>query len=303
MPSTGLTPPCGGVDRFSGDVRTSDTTRAPSSPFSEARLVKVVGYPVPAIPTDSQQRCRTAWSPEQDASSQSLQPTCCHEYPRKRPIPKHQALALPTAVSFPAYWNEWGLVLHDVSRFVGAVEPLLVLSALGGQAVGAAAASCYRIATPTGSEGVPSSESRGHCQPSTIRATRIADAPCRLPHTLSASRDDPRVPGPASPHSTKSVVPQTRGAFHQQVPPPPPALTVWRPHGPPLVPWLVTNDPVSDMRSRPNPRSARLNYLPAIRRGRRATCRLSASATDCPLSTPPYRLTSAGSAANHLPIR
>jgi len=226
MPSTGLTPPCGGVDRFSGDVRTSDTTRAPVSPFPEARLVKVVGHPVPAIPTDSQQRRRTAWSLERDASSQSLQPTCCHEYPRKRPIPKRWAFALPTAASFPAYRNEWGLALRDGSRFAGAAGPLLVLPALGSQAVGAASASCYRIATPVGSEGVPSSRSRGRCQPRTTRAIRIADAPCRLPRTPSASRGDPRVPGLASPHSTKSVVPQTRGAFHQQVPPPPPALTV-----------------------------------------------------------------------------
>lgn len=51
------------------------------------------------------------------------------------------------------------------------------------------------------------------------RVIRIADAPCRIPLTCSASRAHLRVPGPASPRSTKSAVPQTRGAFHQQVPP------------------------------------------------------------------------------------
>jgi hypothetical protein len=65
--------------------------------------------------------------------------------------------------------------------------------------------------------------------------------------------------------------------------------------------WLVANDPASDMRSRPNPRSARPNCLPAIHRGRKATCRLSASATYCCASTPSPCPTSGGEAANHFP--
>lgn len=50
--------------------------------------------------------------------------------------------------------------------------------------------------------------------------------------------------------------------------------------------WLLAKGPASNMRSRPNPWSARPNCLPAIRRGRKATCYLSASATDYSPSTP-----------------
>lgn len=91
--------------------------------------------------------------------------------------------------------------------------------ALGSQAVGAASASCYRITTLRAMNGVPSKRPCERCQPATTWVTRIADAPCRIPPACSASRAHQRVPEPASPRSTKSAVPQTRGAFHRQVPP------------------------------------------------------------------------------------
>jgi hypothetical protein len=209
--------------RWSGPLRRrcSYVRHGPSTFFAIPRSPpsQGCGLSSPAIPRDTQQRCRTACPLERDASSQSLQPTCCHEYPRKHAIPKRWAFTLLTADSFRARSTEWELAPRGASGFSDAVRPLLVLPALGSQAVGAAPASCYRIATPEGMDGVPSKRPCGLCRPSTTRALRIADAPCRIPPTHSASRARLQVPGSASPYSTKSTAPQTRGAFHQQVPP------------------------------------------------------------------------------------
>jgi len=133
----------------------------------------------PAISRDAQQRCRAAWSLGKGASHQSLQPTCCHEHPQERPIPKPQALTIQTAVAFFAPRTEWGLVRPGASRFSDAGKPLLACPALGSQAVGAASAGCYRIAAPEGKSGVPLKRPCGRCQPNAVRATRIADASCR----------------------------------------------------------------------------------------------------------------------------
>lgn len=158
-------------------------------------------------------------SSELDASHQSLQPTCCHEHPLEHAIPKHWAFALSTAAGFPAFLTEWELGLPRGSTCCDARRPLLVCPALGSQAVGAASASCYRITTPHGLNGVPSKRPCERCQPATTWVTRIADAPCRIPPPCSASRARQRVPGPASTRSTKSALPQSRDVFHQQVPP------------------------------------------------------------------------------------
>lgn len=50
------------------------------------------------------------------------------------------------------------------------------------------------------------------------------------------------------------------------------------------------------------PRSARLCDLPAVHRGLKATCCLSASATECPPSTPAHRPNSRELVANHLSL-
>jgi len=181
-------------------------------------LVRVVSYPVLLSRRHSASLSRRL-SSELDASHQSLQPTCCHEHPLEHAIPKLRAFAPPTAAGFPAHRTEWELGFPHGSTCCDARRPLLVCPALGSQAVGAASASCYRTTTPHGMNGVPSKRPCERCQPATTWVTRIADAPCRIPQTCSASRAHQRVPDPASPRSTKSAFPQDRGAFRQQVPP------------------------------------------------------------------------------------
>jgi len=100
-----------------------------------------------------------------------------------------------------------------------AVRPLLAFPALGSQAVGAATASCYRITTPRGMNGVPSKRPCERFQPATTWVTRIADASCRIPPLCPASWALQQVPEPARSRSTKNAPSQARGAFHQQVPP------------------------------------------------------------------------------------
>jgi hypothetical protein len=204
-------------------------------------------------------------------------------------------------VAFGTRQNERELAPRGASSLNDAVRPLLAFPALGSQAVGAASASCYRVATPEGMNGVPSKRPSGRFRPSTTRAIRLADAPCRIPPTGSASRARLRVPGSASPRSTKSAAPRTRSVFHQQVPPSRPALTELLRVDRHRYRRLIANGPTSDMRSRSNPRSARPSCLPAIHRGRGATCRLPASAMYCSPSTPSPRPTSDGNAANRFP--
>jgi len=181
-------------------------------------LVRVMSYPVLLSRRHSASLSRRL-SSELDASHQSLQPTCCHEHPLEHAIPKLWAFALPTAAGFPASRTEWELGFPHGSTCCDARKPLLVCLALGSQAVGAASASCYRITTPHGMNGVPSKRPCERYQPTTTCVTRIADAPCRIPPPCSASRAYQRVPESASPRSTKSAFPQIRGAFRHQVPP------------------------------------------------------------------------------------
>lgn len=181
-------------------------------------LVRVLSYPVLLSRWSSASLSRRL-SSELDASHQSLQPTCCHEHPLEHAITKLWACAHPTAACFPASRTEWELGFPHGSACCDARRPLLVCPALDSQAVGAASASCYRITTPRGMNGVPSKRPCERCQPATTWVTRIADAPCRIPPPCSASRARQRVPEPASPRSTKSAAPQVQGAFRHQVPP------------------------------------------------------------------------------------
>jgi len=103
-----------------------------------------------------------------------------------------------------------------------------------------------------------------------------------------ASRAPPREPGPASPHPNQRMqivepeAPSTNRSHRRR-----PSL---RPNGDRVgrhwCPGFATGGPASDMLSRSNPRSARPKCFPAIRRGPEATCRLPASAMECPPSTP-----------------
>jgi hypothetical protein len=106
-----------------------------------------------------------------------------------------------------------------------------------------------------------------------------------------ASRAPLREPGPASPHPNQRMrifepeAPSTSKSHRRR-----PGL---RPNddrmGRHWYPGFATEGPASDMLSRPHPRSARPKCLPVIRRGPGATCRLPASAIECPPSTPTCR--------------
>jgi hypothetical protein len=97
-----------------------------------------------------------------------------------------------------------------------------------------------------------------------------------------------RRPGPTYvPHPTKGAVLQARDAFHQRVPAPDPGLSPDTDHvGRHWCPDFAAKGPASDMLSRPYPGSARPFSTTAIRRGSQATCRPSASPTECSPSTP-----------------
>jgi hypothetical protein len=160
-----------------------------------------------------------------------------------------------------------------------------------GHAVGAAPASCYPTITPMGIRGVPRQSPSGRCRPCSHSMIRLADAPCRCPQPVPgipsrAARARARVPAP----QPKGAAVRARGAFHQQVPLPTPELAPERrPRGPPLVPRFCHRGPSFRHAFTPHPRSARPRRLPAIRRGPGATCRLPASAMECPPSTPTCR--------------
>lgn len=205
-------------------------------------LVRVMSHPVLLSRRSSASLSRRL-SSELDASHQSLQPTCFHEHPLEHAIPKHWAFALSTAAGFPESRTEWELGFPHGSTCCDARRPLLVCPALGSQAVGAASASCYRITTPHGMNGVPSKRPCERYQPATTWVTRIADALCRIPLSCSASRARQRVPEPAFPRYTKNAVPQIQGAFRHQVPP---SLSDSR--RPPTA-WAATGTPSSSPRA------------------------------------------------------
>lgn len=71
--------------------------------------------------------------------------------------------------------------------------------------------------------------------------------------------------------------------------------------GPPPVPWLGRQGLASSMLSRPLPRSARPGGQRLFAETIRATCCPSASATECPASTPATTPISNGAAASHHP--
>lgn len=183
-------------------------------------------------------------SSELDASHQSLQPTCFHEHPLEHAIPKLGAFALSTAAGFPASRTEWELGLPHGSTCCDARRPLLVCPALSSQAVGAASASCYRITTPRGLNGVPSKRPCERYQPATTWVTRIADAPCRIPPPCSA------IPSSSASARTCFSAFHQRAQFHRSKAPSATkshrlctTLIVRQPHGPPLVPLARHQEP------------------------------------------------------------
>jgi len=110
--------------------RSSAATRAPVSQAPDARLVRVVGLPsLLSREPKAAPACRP--SRERDASRQSLQPTCCHEYPQGHATPKLQALALATAALLLVLRAGWGPSPRPEASLGGAGLPLLASPALG----------------------------------------------------------------------------------------------------------------------------------------------------------------------------
>lgn len=294
-----MTLPFDKIDRLGDDVRTRVTARAPSSQSPEARPSQGYELSSPAIsaalsgvvtPPVLRARCLAPISAA-DLFSRVPAGTRHSQAQSFRPSDRRRL----SRVS-----NRVGTRLSSRIHLLRRQKTIAGRPALGSQAVGAASASCYRITTPHAMNGVPSKRPCERCQPATTWVTRIADAPCRIPPTCSASRARQRVPGPASPRSTKSAVPQTRGAFHQQVPP---SLSDSRR---PATAWAATGALGSSPRTQlptcvhdPTLGDARPSCLPAINRGRWATCFLSASATERSPSTPPYRPNSGETVASH----
>jgi hypothetical protein len=171
-----------------------------------------------------------------DASCQSLQPTCCHEYQGEHAIPERWAFALLAATCAPCLRLAGnpafgiGLLLTVLVGHCWRSQPR-VDSAL------VRAASCYRSATPQGRS---------------VSRTRLVWALSARHEPGNPTRRRPVSPSAASPGipgsiakartcfsrcPTRAPVRQIRDAFHRQVPPPPAELTPDRwPHGPPLVP-------------------------------------------------------------------
>lgn len=193
----------------------------------------------------------------------------CHEYPEKHAIPDRCALAPPTAVALFARPAEWELSLPRNAAFDGARVPLLALPASSGQAVGAASTSCYRNVTPRGSAVSRAITPEGLVSPRGARRSESLTSPRHVRRTHSASRARPPAlrPDSRAPHHGYGSTDRRR------LPPIGPKNTFQTraqrvPIGPPLVPQHCACGPASDMLSRPNPRSARLNCLPVVHRGR-----------------------------------
>lgn len=123
-----------------------------------------------------------------------------------------------------------------ISGCYDARGPLLVCLTLGNLAVGAALASCYRITTLVGMNGVPFKSQCRLCRPSTAQVIRIAGVPCRnlrslpgIPSILASART--RL---SRPHQSAWFVELETSSTNKSHPICP-ALTEQQPRGPPLV--------------------------------------------------------------------
>jgi len=155
---------------------------------------------------------RTATSPacrppdERDASNQSLQPICCHEYPWSHAIPRLPAFAFrPPRLSSslrlggsPVFRPRPSSATLDCHCW--RLQPWI------GHAVGAAPASCCRTITPAGMRGVPRCSPSGLCRSASSPMIRPADAPCRYPQPM------PGIPSPSARARTHFLASQPRDA-------------------------------------------------------------------------------------------
>jgi hypothetical protein len=220
-------------------------------------------------PAEPQRHWRAARSTGEMPLTNLCNRPSCHEYPRSHAIPKLGALALlPAAILLvlPPGW-EPSLLLEAILGDAGFA--IAGISSLGSAAQLVCAASCYQAITPTGMRGVPRRSPSGRCRPASSPMVRPADAPCRYPQLIPASRAEPREPGPASPHPNQRMrlfepeAPSASKSHRRR----PSSRSNGDRMGRHWCPGFAAKGPASDMLSRPYPRSARPKSLPAVRRG------------------------------------
>jgi len=270
--------------------RSSAAARTPSSQTPDARPVRVVGLPrLLSRRAATSLACRPPYG--KDVSHQSLQPTCCHEYPRSHPSPSSglspfrpprssSCIRLGGSPAFHSRPSSATLNCHCWLSSLGSAAQLV-------------------LRRPAATEPSPPkgrAVSRAAIRAGFVVPTRTRWSGSQTPHVAtrslrSASRAHPREPEPASPHPNQRErlfepkAPSTSKS-HRRRPSSRPNDDRMGRH---WYPGFAASGPASDMRSRSNPRSARPSCLPTIRRGPKATCRLPASAMDCHPSTPTCR--------------
>ena len=97
-PSIGLTSLCSEVGHVDQHNRKSCRDLNTGSRPTETRLVRGMDLRNPLLAFSRRHRNAVA-RPREDASNQSLQPTCCHEYPLEHATSKLRTFALPTAAT------------------------------------------------------------------------------------------------------------------------------------------------------------------------------------------------------------
>jgi hypothetical protein len=221
-----------------------------------------------------------------------LQPTCCHVQPDEHSLSRLGGSRPSDHPASPAPRAGW--VTQPTARFrqgrrwgtiAGASSPGWPASLALRRPTGVASP------PPKGMPSVPGKSPR-----QALWAWRKPDDPAHMrplsPPSLVAGIPA-SIPGARTdlyPCSTNGTVQSIRGAFHQRVPPPTPKLSLrhW-PHGPPLVPWLGRQRPSFRHAFTPHTQGA-LDPRPKrlFAAGPLATCRPSASTTECPPTTPSH---------------
>lgn len=156
-------------------------------------------------------------------------------------------------------------------------------------AVGAAPTSRCRAITPRGLR-CPALGSRGRCRPASSSMTRLTDAPCRYPQPVLG------IPSASARARTRFPASHQRvRLFEPEAPSTSKSHRRWRARAQPTTAWAAAGTPAwppeaqCPTRFHAPPWSARPARRSAIRRGGRTTCRLPASAVDCPPNTPTTR--------------
>jgi hypothetical protein len=271
--------------------RPSAAARTPSSHTLDARPVRVVGLPsLLSHRAATAPACRPPHG--RGTSRQSLQPTCCHEYPRSHAIPKPWALALMSAATLLALQSGWEPSHPPVVILGDAGLPLLASPALGRPRSWCCAGRLLPDHHPL--QGCAVSHAWLEWALSALLAPD--DPARRRPVSLPAARA--RHPEPR--RESQSPCPRIptkgcRSSGPRRLPPASPTVDA-RARARTATAWAATGTPALPPRAQlptcfhaPTPGDARPKSLPAVRRSAGATCRLPASAMECPPSTPTCR--------------